>query len=158
MDYKYIEQLLERYWQCLTTVEEERILQSFFRQPDIPPHLRFCADVFLAQDEMAKERLGDDFDNRVLSVVEEEDADVVKACPVSFWHRLRPLYQAAGLVALMITLGTAAERCLCGQEEETAAPQYAEYGTEEDTDITVNPTQQSAVLKTQAADTLEYTR
>ncbi len=158
MDYKYIEQLLERYWQCLTTVEEERILQSFFRQPDIPPHLMSCADVFLAQDEMAKEHLGDDFDGRVLSIVGEEDADVVKACPVSFWHRLRPLYQAAGLVALMITLGTAAERSFGGSEEDIVAPQYAEYGTEEDTDITVNPTQQSAVLKTQAADTLEYTR
>ena len=39
MDYKYIEQLLERYWQCETSLEEEQILQAFFRQEDIPVHL-----------------------------------------------------------------------------------------------------------------------
>ncbi|MBQ4446467.1 MAG: pyruvate ferredoxin oxidoreductase, partial [Prevotella sp.] len=32
MDYKYIEQLLERYWQGMTTLEEERILRAFFSQ------------------------------------------------------------------------------------------------------------------------------
>ena len=30
MDYKYIEQLLERYWQCETSVEEESELRAFF--------------------------------------------------------------------------------------------------------------------------------
>ena len=30
MDYKYIEQLLERYWNCETSLEEEQILRSFF--------------------------------------------------------------------------------------------------------------------------------
>ena len=34
MDYKYIEQLLERYWQCQTSVEEERILRDFFGQEE----------------------------------------------------------------------------------------------------------------------------
>ena len=29
MDYKYIEQLLERYWQGETTLQEENILRSF---------------------------------------------------------------------------------------------------------------------------------
>ena len=32
MDYKYIEQLLERYWQCETTPEEENVLRAFFAQ------------------------------------------------------------------------------------------------------------------------------
>ena len=32
MDYKYIEQLLERYWKCETTLEEEEILRMFFSQ------------------------------------------------------------------------------------------------------------------------------
>ena len=28
MDYKYIEQLLERYWECQTSPEEEQILKA----------------------------------------------------------------------------------------------------------------------------------
>ena len=39
MDYKYIEQLLERYWNCQTALEEERILRSFFSQEDVPAQL-----------------------------------------------------------------------------------------------------------------------
>ena len=39
MDYKYIEQLLERYWEAETSLEEERILQSFFAQKELPKHL-----------------------------------------------------------------------------------------------------------------------
>ena len=30
MDYKYIEQLLERYWEGETTLQEEAILRTFF--------------------------------------------------------------------------------------------------------------------------------
>ena len=40
MDYRYIEQLLERYWNCATTPEEEEILRTFFRQSDVPASLR----------------------------------------------------------------------------------------------------------------------
>ena len=36
MDYKYIEHLLERYWQCETTLQEENILRSFFSQEEVP--------------------------------------------------------------------------------------------------------------------------
>ena len=39
MDYKYIEQLLERYWQCETSLEEESELRAFFSEGEIPAHL-----------------------------------------------------------------------------------------------------------------------
>ena len=40
MDYKYIEQLLERYWQCETSLQEESILRSFFSQEEVPAELQ----------------------------------------------------------------------------------------------------------------------
>ena len=36
MDYKYIEQLMERYWNAETSLEEESILRSFFSQENNP--------------------------------------------------------------------------------------------------------------------------
>lgn len=42
MDYKYIEQLLERYWECETSLEEENILRTFFSQDNIPGDLPYA--------------------------------------------------------------------------------------------------------------------
>ena len=44
MDYKYIEQLLEKYWNCQTSLEEEHILRTFFAQKDIPESLKVYKD------------------------------------------------------------------------------------------------------------------
>ena len=49
MDYRYIEQLMERYWEGETTLQEESILRTFFSQPDnleIPENLRRYQDLF----------------------------------------------------------------------------------------------------------------
>ena len=49
MDYKYIEQLLERYWQCETSLEEESELRAFFSKGEIPAHLLQYRDLFVYQ-------------------------------------------------------------------------------------------------------------
>ena len=51
MDYKYIEQLLERYWEGETTLQEEAILRTFFSQPDMPDHLRKYQPLFSMEKE-----------------------------------------------------------------------------------------------------------
>ena len=40
MDYKYINQLLERYWTGETSLEEEQILRAFFSQANVPDELK----------------------------------------------------------------------------------------------------------------------
>ena len=49
MDYKYINQLLERYWNCETSLEEEGILRAFFSQKDVPAELRQYQPLFAYQ-------------------------------------------------------------------------------------------------------------
>ena len=49
MDSKYIEQLLERYWQCETSLEEEAQLRTFFMEGDVPGHLLRYKDLFVYQ-------------------------------------------------------------------------------------------------------------
>ena len=75
MDYKYIEQLLERYWECQTTLEEEAILRNFFAQSDIPARLLPYAGLFQAEEHMANEHLSDDFDQRVMKAIEEKEVE-----------------------------------------------------------------------------------
>ena len=104
MDYKYIEQLMERYWQGETTLQEEAILRNFFSQPDIPEHLRTYQPLFDLEKE---EPLGDDFDARILGMIEEEDQP--KAKIVTLTSRLMPLFKAAAIVAIILTLGNAAQ-------------------------------------------------
>ena len=106
MDYKYISQLLERYWQCETSAEEEEILRAFFSQKDIPAELRRYQAVFAYQQTARKEdTLGDDFDARILAMTEEPAT--VKARSITIPAQLRPLFKAAAVVAITVTLGNA---------------------------------------------------
>ena len=104
MDYKYIEQLLERYWEGETTLQEEAILRTFFSQQDMPDHLRKFQPLFSMEKE---ESLGDDFDARILDSIGEETES--KAKIVTLASRLKPLFKAAAIVAILLTIGNAAQ-------------------------------------------------
>ena len=60
MDYKYIEQLLERYWACETSLEEEEILCMFYSQKDIPANLLRYKDLFVYEQQSKKEEVLDE--------------------------------------------------------------------------------------------------
>jgi len=105
MDYKYIEQLLERYWQCETTLQEESILHSFFSQDDVPTELEQYKALFAMQQQ--EPTLGDDFDARILAMVGQDEKP--KAKVVTLTSRLMPLFRAAAVVAIILTLGNAAQ-------------------------------------------------
>ena len=104
MDYKYIEQLLERYWEAETSLQEETILRTFFSQPDIPENLRKYQSLFVCEQQK-KDVLGEDFDARILDQI--GDAPIAKT--VTLKSRLMPLFKAAAIVAIVLTLGNAAQ-------------------------------------------------
>jgi len=106
MDYKYIEQLLERYFQCETTLKEEEILRSFFTQEDVPVWLKKYQALF-SYEALKPQRLGDDFDERILQAIEQEQP--VQARTRTITQRLMPLFKAAAIVAIILTLGNAAQ-------------------------------------------------
>lgn len=115
MDYKYIEQLLERYWDCATSPEEESILRAFFSQTDIPAPLARYKELFVYEQQQAKVCLDEAFDERVLAAIGETNVPsiapvkTVKIAHVTWSHRLRPLYRAVAVVAVVTLLGTAAQ-------------------------------------------------
>ena len=106
MDYKYINQLLERYWQCETTLQEEAILRTFFSQKDVPASLLPYKDLFTyEQQELEEEVLGDAFDSKMMELIQEPAP--VKARTIKMSERLKPLFKAAAVVAIILTLGGA---------------------------------------------------
>ena len=110
MDYKYIEQLLDRYFQGETTLQEEQILKSFYAQGDkeMPQEIGQYAPLFCVMNE--QETLGEDFDEQMIRMT--EGTTRVKARTVSMTERLRPLFRAAAMVAILLTLGGAISQSL----------------------------------------------
>lgn len=109
MNAQQIEQLLQRYWDCKTTVEEERQLRRFFNGNDVPQHLMRYKDLFVYEEFMQEEQLSKDFDERLLKRIE---LPVVKAKSISILSRLAPIAKAAAAVAMLLVLGNLAERTL----------------------------------------------
>lgn len=120
MDYKYIEQLMERYWNCETTLEEEQILRTFFAQAEIPAHLLKYRSLFVYQREQQKvECLGEAFDAKVFAALH---APVVKAERLTLLSRFSGLWKAAAAVAVLCLLTGVAR-----QMYPTASPHVAGY-------------------------------
>lgn len=109
MDYKYINQLLDRYWKGETSLEEEEILRTFFSQEELPAELQSYKPLFAYElNEAKEEKLGDDFDQKVMAIIENEYSQKPnKAKVVSLAERLKPLFKAAAIVAIFLTLGNA---------------------------------------------------
>ncbi len=127
MDYKYIEQLMERYWQCETSLEEEEILRAFFAQDSVPAHLSHYAPLFrYSRNEAKEEVLGDDFDSRILALTEERP-EPVKARTVTMTRRLMPLFKAAAVVAIVLTIGNAARISVGNADSSRDDINYANY-------------------------------
>jgi len=138
MDYKYIEQLLERYFQCESTLKEEEILRSFFSQEDVPVWLMKYQTLFTYEAEK-EQLLGDDFDERILEMIEQSEP--VKARVLTLTQRLKPLLKAAAVVAVLLTLGNAAQ-APWDRGWDNPQEEYAKYHQQETDSINmVGPVQ-----------------
>ena len=138
LDYKYIEQLLERYWQCETTLEEEQILHSFFSQGDVPVHLIQYADIFAYENLSKAECLSDDFKQKMVEMADDESA--AEARVITFAWRFAPVMKAAAVVAMALTIGNVAERALRenSANDASGAPTMADtYTRTEDITATI---------------------
>ena len=120
MDYKYIEQLLERYWEANTTPQEENILRAFFSQDMLPEHLAQYQPLFVYEQTAANEQpLGDDFDRRMLERIGQGTTEAEKKVVVK-----APLFRAAAAVAIVAVLGTAAQTAFRQTEQTNEAWDY----------------------------------
>ena len=130
MDYKYIEQLMDRYWECETSLEEEQILRTFFSQESVPVYLLPYKDLFTYEhDEVQEEKLGEDFDRKMLEMVGEKAP--VKAREIRITERLKPLFKAAAIVAVILTMGNAMKVAFQPKEVDNVAQQQQQQPTQD---------------------------
>jgi len=98
MDYKDIETLLDKYWACETSLEEEDRLKVFFSSGDVPEHLNSNTSMFQYYQKMRMKRTGDDFDKKILDRLENRGDEGEK-------HRfMSHLYKVAAAVLLVLSV------------------------------------------------------
>jgi len=77
MDSKHIEQLLEKYWNCDTSLEEEQQLREYFRG-HVPESMKEVAQVFQYFDSQQKEQVNPEFDAVVKKKIRQPEGKVVR--------------------------------------------------------------------------------
>ena len=80
MDSKRIELLLERYWNCVSTLEEEAELREYYSTTEeIPEHLKQAAPLFRFFNKETEIRLDDpSFEERVLKEVKSHQQPTIR--------------------------------------------------------------------------------
>lgn len=158
MDYKYIEQLIDRYLEGQTTLEEEQILRKFFSaqgadaecgaHEELPDHLRQWQPLFCAESKLSEAHLGEEFTDRILALTGEYH---VKAQPVPMRVRLRPLFRVAALVAFAIVMGTAIEQ----SADTTPEPPAAQMAVQEQDELDADEAKPLDIRSAELLDTLK---
>jgi len=72
MDSNEIKQLLEKYWNCETSLEEEQQLKEYFRGNNIPESFKETSELFRYFETQKKDSLNHGFDGEVMKRIKEE--------------------------------------------------------------------------------------
>lgn len=98
MDSKKLEELVKKYWDCETSLEEEQQLREYFRGENIPEVWRETATLFRYFDEQKSKTVEPQFDetvvNRIKEIPRKREGKVVKWVTAS-------LRIAAGVAVLL---------------------------------------------------------
>ncbi|MEN8248534.1 MAG: hypothetical protein ABFS32_06350 [Bacteroidota bacterium] len=98
MDLNRINILLERYWNCVTTVEEEEELRNFFNKQEVPEELREAATLFRYYEKQRHTSLDQKFDEEILEKITQHKSPKIRKLNLSFQNYMR--VAAAVLVVL----------------------------------------------------------
>ena len=72
MDYKNIHQLLDKYWEGETSLDEEKTLKAYFNQEEVATDLQQFAPLFQYLNVAEEPALSDRFDQELMSKLEEK--------------------------------------------------------------------------------------
>ncbi|HTH57955.1 MAG TPA: hypothetical protein VL728_18030 [Cyclobacteriaceae bacterium] len=97
MDSKHIEELLEKYWNAETTLEQEEELRVFFQGNDIPENMSETATLFRYFENEKSKNLSEKFDADVTKKVQQRQGGKIVA--MKDWFRMARV--AAGIIVVV---------------------------------------------------------
>lgn len=97
MDLHDVKQLLEKYWQCETTLEEEKRLREFFAEGNIPESLKAASDLFSFFEAEQKKTLATNFEGAVTKKLRTRQGSKIVSM-ISYGNMARI---AAGIVVVV---------------------------------------------------------
>lgn len=98
----HIDTLLERYWNCETTLSEEQELRDFFSQDSLPAIWQPYAPLFTYTREEQSVSLREGFDERLKKAMEKEKTGKKEYITIRIFT---PLLRAAASLLLIVGLG-----------------------------------------------------
>ncbi|MBL6445206.1 hypothetical protein JMN32_02730 [Fulvivirga sp. 29W222] len=105
MDLDRIEQLLAKYWDCETTLEEEKELRKFFNSDSVPTRWQAIAPLFRYYEHEKKNgQLDGLFDEQVLAQIDTKRAESTgdKGKVVRMFYDIA---KVAAVVLILVTAG-----------------------------------------------------
>jgi hypothetical protein len=133
MDSNKIDQLLNKYWNCETSLEEEQQLREYFRGREIPEQLKETAALFRYFDTHKKKSLSDaEFDSAILKKIKTPKGKVVRL----IYNSMRI---AAGIAVLVVATWFVRE------EIRKSTPQ-AEADTYDDPKLALEETKKALLM------------
>lgn len=109
--YNNIEELLDKYWECNTSVEEEEMLQDFFlHEKNIPTHLCRYKAVFAYREMKQTEKLPDNFEEKILAQIHHQ-----------LGKKVWTVFKIAACIALLISTSITAYQYKTASDYEKQA-------------------------------------
>ncbi len=100
MEIQEVDKLLKKYYEGLTSLEEEDRLSAYFKQEDIPAHLKAEKEMFLFYTKEKGEEYPAELSEELLSIIEKEaDKSYLVNRPFS-----KSLYWISGVAASLLLI------------------------------------------------------
>ncbi len=99
MDLKRINLLLERYWNCVSTIEEEEELKAFFNSGRVPARMQKAAALFRYFAQQKQAGLDEKFDQTVLARIKQQQAPAA----ISTYSPWKNYLRVAAVILVIIT-------------------------------------------------------
>jgi hypothetical protein len=116
MDYNKIKILLEKYWNCETTLEEESLLQEYFSGTDMPEDLKEYKPLFQYYKSQRAVKVTEGFEERVISEIESNEKKGKR-------RYLNIYYKVAAAVILILFFVTIHQQFIKVREKATVLVQ-----------------------------------